>query len=316
VPGSLVFYTGPKGSSDHRAVALFGALDGPDTHPMPSLWEVLETVDRTPDARGIVPIETSIDGELMSVVDRVLFATSHVLFSAEAVLSESIAVFAARPDVQPRTVVSHPEILQLCHSYIEMNALVSEIADATSVACERVRDARDPGLVALAPPAVGKEYGLVAVRDDPAAIPEVRTRYLLASRYVADATGSDRTMLAITPPLDAPGVLSRILEAFSLNDVNLTTLMSRPLRTADDRPHHAFVVEADGHVTDGNVRAAVRAVLESGCQVRLLGSFPRWTHQAVCTPFGELPLGSVGLSGADALLDPPRRGVARATATR
>ena len=64
--------------------------------------EVLETVDRTPDALGVVPIETSIDGELMSVVDRVLFATSRVLFSGEAVLSESIAVFAARSDAQPR----------------------------------------------------------------------------------------------------------------------------------------------------------------------------------------------------------------------
>src|SRR5205085_515982 len=85
--GPLVFYTGPKGSSDHRAVPLFGSLDHPDTHPMPSLWEVLETIDRTPDALGVVPIETSIDGELMSVVDRVLFATSQVLFSGEAVLS-------------------------------------------------------------------------------------------------------------------------------------------------------------------------------------------------------------------------------------
>jgi prephenate dehydratase len=303
--GRLVFYTGPKGSSDHRVVRLFPGLEAADTHPMPSRWEVLETVDRTPDALGVVPIETSIDGELMSVVDRVLFATSRVRFSGEAVLSESIAVFAARGDAQPRVVVSHPEILQLCHSYIEMNALESEIADATSAACERVRDARDPGLVALAPPEVGHQYGLVVVREDPAAIPEVRTRYLLASRYVADPTGVDRTMLAITPPRDAPGVLARLLDAFSQNDVNLTSLTSRPLRTIDDRPHHAFVVTADGHVTDANLRAAVRSMLGSGCQVRLLGAFARWTSPDVCTPFGELPLGSVDLAGASAVLEPP-----------
>ena len=304
--GPLVFYTGPKGSSDHRAVRLFGSLEDPDAHPMTSLWEVLETIDRTPDALGVVPIETSIDGELMSVVDRVLFATSRVLFSGEAVLSESIAVFAARPDAQPRVVVSHPDILQLCHSYIEMNALVSEVADATSVACERVRDARDPGLVALAPPEVGHQYGLVVVREDPAAIPEVRTRYLLASRYVADPTGADRTMLAVTPPRDAPGVLARLLEAFSENGVNLTSLTSRPLRSTDERPHHAFVITADGHVTDDNVRSAVRAILASGCQVRLLGAFARWSQPAVCTPFGEMPHGSVGEADAEALLEPPR----------
>ncbi len=306
--GPLVFYTGPKGSSDHRAVRLFHALQEPDTHPMNSLWEVLETIDHTPDALGVVPIETSIDGELMSVVDRVLFATSRVLFTGEAVLSESIAVFAYQADCQPRVVVSHPEILQICHSYVAMNALASELADATSVACERVRDARDPGLVALAPHEVGRAYGLVAVRDDPAGIPEVRTRYLLAARHVADPTGFDRTMLAITPPRDAPGVLARLLAAFSENEVNLTSLTSRPLRTSDARPHHAFVITADGHVTDANVRAAVRDVLSSACSVRLLGSFPRWSDPEVCTPFGELPLGSVGVDDADRLLDPPRPG--------
>ncbi len=305
---SLVFYTGPKGSSDHRAVRLFDALPDADTHPMESLWEVLETIDHTPDAVGIVPIESSVDGELMSVVDRVLFSTSNVLFSGEAVLSESIAVFAHHADCHPRTVVSHPDVLQICHSFITMNALQSEIADATSVACERVRDARDPGLVALAPHEVGAAYGLVAVRDDPAAIPEIRTRYLLASRYVAEPSGFDRTMFAITPPRDAPGVLAQLLDAFSRNGVNLSSLTSRPLLTVDEPPHYAFVIMCDGHIADHNVRAAVADVFASGSQLRLLGSFARWTGPEVCTPFGELPLGSVSASAPDAVLDPPRRG--------
>lgn len=304
--GPLVFYTGPHGSSDHRAVRLFGGLDAPDTHPMASLWEVLETVDHTPDALGVVPIETSVDGELMSVVDRVLFSTTNVLFSGEAVLSESIAVFAHRADAMPRTVVSHPEVLQICHSYIAMNALQSEIADATSVACERVRDARDPSLVALAPHEVGAAYGLVAVADDPAAIPEIRTRYLLAGRHVADPTGYDRTMLAITPPADAPGVLAHLLDSFSSNGVNLSSLTSRPLRTDDAHAHYAFVITCDGHVADANVRAAVEAVLSNGSQVRLLGSFARWLGPEVCTPFGEVPLGSVGAADAAFVLEPPR----------
>ena len=52
--GPLVFYTGPNGSSDHRAVRLFTGLDHGDPHPMASLWEVLETIDATPDAFGVV----------------------------------------------------------------------------------------------------------------------------------------------------------------------------------------------------------------------------------------------------------------------
>jgi prephenate dehydratase len=303
--GSLVFYTGPSGSSDHRAVRLFAGLEQPDSHPMASLWEVLDTVDHTPDALGIVPIETSVDGELMSVVDRILFSTTNVLFSGEVVLSESIAVFAHQSDCQPRVVVSHPDVLQICHSFIAMNALHSEIADATSVACERVRDARDPGLVALAPHEVGSAYGLVAVRDDPAGIPELRTRYLLASRHVGEPTGSDRTMFAITPPRDAPGVLAQLLGAFSRNGVNLSSLTSRPLRSTDTAAHYAFVITCDGHVVDEAVQRAIGDVFDSGGHVRLLGSFPRWAGPDVCTPFGEMPLGSLAAADADALLHPP-----------
>ncbi len=302
----MVFYTGPSGSSDHRAVRLFTDLTEPDSHPMGSLWEVLDTVEHTPDAFGIVPIETSVDGELMSVVDRILFSTSNVLFSGEVVLSESIAVFAYQADCQPRAVVSHPDVLQICHSFIKMNALHSEISDATSVACERVRDERDPGLVALAPHEVGSAYGLVAVRDDPAGIPEIRTRYLLASRFVGEPSGADRTMFAITPPRDAPGVLAQLLDAFSRNGVNLSSLTSRPLHTVDASAHYTFVITCDGHITDESVRNAVNDVFAAGCHVRLLGSFPRWCGAEVCTPFGELPLGSRSAADADLLLKPPR----------
>ena len=301
----MVFFTGPKGSSDHRAVRLFNDFDTPDALPMDSLWSVLETVDLTPDALGVVPIETSIDGELMSVIDRVLFSTSAVLFSGEVVLSESIAVFASRSDCTAHTVVSHPEILTMCHSYIAMNGLQTEVADATSVACERVRDSADPGIVALAPPEVGSAYGLVAVRENPAAIPEIRTRYLLAGRHVAQPTGTDRTMLAITPPRDAPGVLAALLNAFSDNAVNLSSLTSRPLLSDDPQPHYAFVITADGHIADANVQAAITDVFESGCLVRLLGSFARWQGAEVCTPFGQEPLGSVDAEHSALMLTPP-----------
>ena len=311
-----LFFVGPKGSSDHRAVRLFGALSGVDSHPMGSLWEVLETVDHTPDALGIVPIENSIDGELMSVVDRVLFSTTRVLFAAEVVLSETIAVWAHRADAVPHRVVSHPEILQVCHGWIAMNGLQSEAADATSVACELVRARRDPQLVALAPPEVGRSYGLTPLDEDPAGIGEMRTRYLLASQRVGAPTGDDRTMLAITPPRDEPGVLATILAAFSLHGVNLSSLTSRPLRTADGVPHHAFVVTADGHTADDTVRAAIGEVLASGCAVRLLGVYPRWTGPDVVTPFGELPRGSVTAAEASAVLDPPSvRGGARISST-
>jgi prephenate dehydratase len=111
----------------------------------------------------------------------------------------------------------------------------------------------------------------------------------------------------VTPAIDRSGTLVDLLEAFGENDVNMVSLISRPLRATVGT--HCFQITCEGHISDPAVAATVEGLWARGARVKVLGSFPVWTGDQVMTPFDSLPARSVGPDDADAerdqLLHPP-----------
>jgi prephenate dehydratase len=72
---------------------------------------------------------------------------------------------------------------------------------------------------------------------------------------------------------NVPGSLFRALAAFSLRDVNLAKIESRPLR---GKPwEYLFYVDFLGHVDNPNVKNALRNLGELADYLRVLGSYPK-----------------------------------------
>jgi prephenate dehydratase len=154
---------------------------------------------------------------------------------------------------------------------------------------------------------VAAAFGLVTVAAGIEDLPDLKTRFIVISRHVAPATGDDKTTLVVTPSVDRSGTLADLLEAFSENDVNMVSLLSRPLRASVGS--HCFQITCEGHISDPPMQATVRRLWEKGCRIKLLGSFPAWPGDQVMTPFDALPLASVGPDAEAAeierLLSPP-----------
>src|ERR1035438_5348332 len=69
-----------------------------------------------------------------------------------------------------------------------------------------------------------------------------------------------------------PGALFRSLSAFSLRDINLTKIESRPLR---GKPwEYLFYLDFVGHVDDPVCRNALRHLAELADMLRVLGCYP------------------------------------------
>ncbi|WP_298208266.1 prephenate dehydratase domain-containing protein [Ferrimicrobium sp.] len=284
----MICFAGPLGSSDHRVIELFGFTDF-DPLPMPSVEQVIFTVSTTPGLLGVLPIENSTEGELTLTLDRLIFDAEDAFIIGEAVLAEEIWGFSLNGEASVHTVISHSMILDLCADFIRHRGLSVRHAVSTKAACDEVVSARDPGLMALAPPSVGAQAGLNAVATEVAQVSELRTRYALVANALPAPTGTDRTMLAIVPRFDAVGALSEIANHFKNHDVNMSSILSRPL--AGERDVHCFVVVADGHANVEPVRSLLRSLLRAGHQVKLMGCYPRWTAKDVVTPSTQLPRG-------------------------
>lgn len=262
--------------------------------PMPTVAQVLETVEHTPGSAGLLPIEDSYEGEALSVYDRLVFESWHAYIRDEVVVSDSLDAFATSPDAKEaaHTAVSSPRGIEHCFRFVQEQGLGVRYADSTTEACRLVATAADPGYVAIAPTRVAAGFGLLTVAAGIEDLPDLKTRFIVVSREIAPPTGDDKTTLVVTPAVDRSGTLVDLLEAFGENDVNMVSLLSRPLRASVGT--HCFQITCEGHVTDPALQATIRRLWDKGARVKVLGSFPAWTGDQVMTPFDALPAASVG----------------------
>lgn len=305
----ILCYLESDGTLAQEAIAKLRTVTPTDVLPMPTVAQVLETVEHTPGSAGLLPIEDSYEGEALSVYDRLVFGSWNAFIRDEVVVADSLDAFAVSGVASElaHTAVSTPRGIEHCFRFVQEHGLRVRYADSHVEGCRQVAAAGDEGLVAIAPTRVAEPFGLVTVAAGIEDLPDLKTRFIVVSRDVAPPTGDDKTTLVVTPAIDRSGTLVDLLGAFGANAVNMVSLLSRPLRAAIGT--HCFQITCEGHVSDPAVQATVRLLWEKGARVKVLGSFPAWTGDQVMTPFDALPASSVGPddSGAEKsrLLAPP-----------
>ena len=305
----ILCYLESDGTLALEAIDKLRTVTPTEALPMPTVTQVLETIEHTPGSAGLLPIEDSYEGEALSVYDRLVFESSHAFIRDEVVVADSLDAFAISgvATEAAHTAVSTPRGIEHCFRFVQEHGLRAQYADSYVDACRQVAAQREDGLVAIAPTRVAETSDLVTVAVGIEDLPDLKTRFIVVGREVASPTGDDKTTLVVTPAVDRSGTLVGLLEAFGENDVNMVSLLSRPLRASVGS--HCFQITCEGHVSDPSVQATVRRLWEKGARVKVLGSFPAWNGDQVMTPFDALPSASVGPDDASgeqvALLAPP-----------
>jgi len=296
---TTVAYLGPEGTFTHAA-----ALAWPGTTPvaLPTVQDVYRAVQDGTADRGVVAIENTVEGYVVPSLDALL-ASDDVVGVDEAVLEIAFDAFV-RPGAGELTEVSaHPHGLAQCQRFVARTGLTPVPAASNAAAC---RDAT-PHQVALGPRLCGELYGLETYERDVQDFAGARTQFLLLARRSdarATVTGGAgerwRTMLAVTPVVAGPGVLARILAAFGAGGLNLSSLITRPLKVAG---RYVFVLTVDAAPVDPALRAVLQGLLDDGHLLKTLAAFPERADRAEVLDLEHVPSGSVDGSAPGGDLD-------------
>ena len=173
--------------------------------PMPTVAQVLETVEHTPGSAGLLPIEDSYEGEALSVYDRLVFESWHAYIRDEVVVSDSLDAFAVSPDAKEvaHTAVSSPRGIEHCFRFVQEQGLERPLRrlDIDGVPARwppRATPASSPSPRRGSPTGFGLVTVAVGIED----LPDLKTRFIVVSREVAPPTGDDKTTLVVTPAVD------------------------------------------------------------------------------------------------------------------
>lgn len=273
-----IAYLGPAGTFTEEALLSDPASQGPDVElvPMPSIDEVLASVDVGQVDRGFVAIENSIEGTVNVTLDTLIFG-SELLIQREVVTPIRMHLMGRDgADIAGiQRVLSFPHAIAQCRDWLTRHAPGAAIvaANSTADAVRMVSEGDDPTAAAIGPARAGELHGLQVLAEDIEDHPDNATRFVLVARDgIPPPTGHDKTSIVCFQRADHPGSLHSILGQFSARDLNLTKLESRP--TKKGLGDYCFVIDLEGHVDDEVIADCLRDLHAQLPAVKFLGSYP------------------------------------------
>lgn len=266
---SEVAFLGPLGTYSHLvAEAYYGRQR--KMIPLPTILDVCSFVSKSPSRRGVVPIENSSGGEIYETVDILLANKPRIYIEAELSLEVQLALLGHK-GWKIKTLHSHFAPLEHCAAWLKRHLPHVQRHVVASTAQAALQAMGDLNAAALGNRRLATIYRLDILKYPVQADVKNLTIFLaIAGRKIA-ITDRDKTTLAVRLP-NRPGALCTFLEAFRDAGVNLSRIISRPIR---GRPRqYAFLVDIDGVPEQTHVARALTGAASVADELRVVGSYP------------------------------------------
>lgn len=272
-----VAFLGPAGTFNHEALLTAAAGQEVEEAPAPTVIDAIRAVQDGGADRALVPFENSIEGSVRATLDALAFECSQVALVGEVdhPIRHSLIARTQLSLGEVEVVLSHAHATAQCARFLRERLPGAEIRTVASTAeAVRLVGAGQAGWAALGPEAAADRYGCVVLGSGVEDEADNVTRFVWVAPAGTRSQAGERwkTTLVISELSDHPGALVELLQEFSLRDVNLSRIESRPLRLGLGR--YLFFLDLEGSATDPDVAEALDAVRSKAESVRLLGSYP------------------------------------------
>ncbi|MCX5779579.1 MAG: prephenate dehydratase [Firmicutes bacterium] len=266
-------YLGPQATFCEEAARRYAAGNKWELIPYNSIAAVFAAVQNQEVERGIVPIENSCEGSVnqtldllayefdLQIVGEIILPIKHNLLTRAGVKRDEIT-----------RILSHPQALAQCRKYLAAKYQEVEYVDVTSTAEAARRVAKSSeAWAAIGTVEAARSYGLVIMSQEIQDRQNNETRFVILARESSPLVINAKTSLVLYLP-DKPGALFRTLEQFSLHDINLTKIESRPAQTR--MGDYLFFIDIRGHQLEPPIQKALAGLKSIADEVRILGSYP------------------------------------------
>lgn len=266
--GRRIAYLGPEGTFSH-AVALRLKGEMGELVPMPSIGEVFRAAERGEADYALVPVENSLEGMVNETHDLLLETPLRV--QGEVFLEVSYVLASREKDLKGVSkVYSHPQALAQCRRWLRESLPSAQAVPVASTAQAALLALKEEGAAALVAEGTATFYGLGVLARGVEDSPQNTTRFFLLGRspFPAPTEGQKGSICFLLPHV--PGALYKALGPFAREGINLTRIVSRPLKGS--RWEYVFFVDFDWS-DEGRVERALEELRVIAAMVKVLGRY-------------------------------------------
>lgn len=267
-----VAFQGEPGAYSEEAG--YGYFETPEMVPMESFEAVFEAIDSGKCQSGLIPIENSLAGSIHQNYDLLLRHDLHIIGEYFLRVRHCLIGFPDAAVNEIVRVISHPQALGQCASYLRKLDVKTEPVYDTAGSVKMLKQSGNRTTAAIASKRAAEIYEMRILDESIEDNPENYTRFLEIAPLPADPKGEAKTSIVFTLK-NQPGALFKALSVFALRDIDLTKIESRPL--AGVPWEYLFYIDFIGAIGNKNVKRALDHLGEYALMLRVLGSYKRST---------------------------------------
>ncbi|NLP13146.1 MAG: prephenate dehydratase [Clostridium sp.] len=272
-------FLGPKGTFSQEAMTVYTKEDSEYTGiDYSTMTDLIMAVSKGEIDEAVVPIENSLEGAVSVTLD-MLATELDIKIKAEVIIpiSQNLLIKRGTRIENIKYILSHPQAVGQCRKYIDStfpDAMIKYLYSTAEAAKEVAGGMAD--MAAIGSKAAAAVYELEILRESIQDNNNNLTRFIVISKKEAQKSEKNKTSIVFSTE-NRPGSLYRILDIFSLWDINMTRIESRPAKNKLGR--YIFFVDIEGHIEDEDVRDALTMVKRKTSFYKFLGSYPEFEIQ-------------------------------------
>jgi len=269
-------FLGPKGTFSQEALCEYlRGRDGYAECEFNTMSDIITAVENGDIDEAVVPIENSIEGAVNVTMD-MLAVEVNLKIRAEVVIpvKQNVLVKKGTKVSDIKFVLSHPQPIGQCRKYLnsDLPHAIVKFLYSTAEAAKEVSEGNGD-MAAIGSTTAAKVYGLDILAHGIQDNTNNHTRFVIVSKEEAEKCEKSKTSIVFSTE-NKPGSLYRILDIFSLWDINMTRIESRPAK--NELGKYIFFVDINGHIEDEDVRDALTMVRRKTSFYKFLGSYPEF----------------------------------------
>lgn len=224
----------------------------------------------------VLPIENSFNGDVGNVLDLAFFGSLYIngVYEAEVVQNLLGVKGASLSDV--RKVISHPQALGQCATYIEKHNFETENAVNTAIAAKSVAEMNDKSIAAIGSVKAAEQFGLQVLSEKINDSGANTTRFAVFSRSNRNPTPLDERFIMLFTVKNTAGSLGEAISVIGQHGFNLKALKSRP--TKELVWDYFFYVEGEGNINSEQGKAMLTQLKECCSNLKIVGSYEKEVH--------------------------------------
>jgi prephenate dehydratase len=266
-----IAFQGEPGAYSERAVKEFFREHAVTTLPCRTFGEAFAAVQTEQAQMAVIPIENSLAGSVHQNYDLLLKHQLHITGEIILRISHHIMALPSVKWEKVRRVYSHPQALEQCRDFLEKWPAIEAVpaydtaGSAKLIASEQWQDA-----AAIASANAASEYGLEILHRGAESNPQNYTRFLVLEKDEKIPAEDGKTSIVFSIS-HTPGALFKALAVFTLRDINLLKIESRPLHGSPWE--YIFYLDFAGTPHQSHCQKALEHLAEITTLLRVLGAY-------------------------------------------